>query len=402
MKIFVAGARGAIGSRLVPQLVARGHEVVGTSRTNLRASRLREQGARGVILDLLDRRAVREAVLAAEPEAIVHQATALAGGLDLKNFDRAFAETNRLRTEGTDALLEAAREAGVERFVAQSFAGWPYAREGEAVKGEDDPLDPSPVPAMRETLAAIRHLEQAVTGAGGIVLRYGGFYGAPDDAQVDLHPAECLVCDSQPLADVPPHADAVRGIDVRRRPDDREPGRAVVGEAMQRPCLVDLKLGRLPDIHAMREAADVRPELLARLAIHRQTMDLGAIDVERAGDVFGDACPPSIEPADDRRVAALLAHLGELHIDREHDLRSRRRRELHDRGLHALDEVAGVRLLVRDRGAGGHPEQVRAAAAVETRLHLGEVLVPPLVLVPKGGHEDARLAVAVGCDEGIA
>jgi len=185
MKIFVAGARGAIGSRLVPQLVARGHEVVGTSRTNLRASRLREQGARGVILDLLDRRAVREAVLAAEPEAIVHQATALAGGLDLKNFDRAFAETNRLRTEGTDALLEAAREAGGERFVAQSFAGWPYAREGEAVKGEDDPLDPSPVPAMRETLAAIRHLEQAVTGAGGIVLRYGGFYGAPDDAQVE-------------------------------------------------------------------------------------------------------------------------------------------------------------------------------------------------------------------------
>jgi nucleoside-diphosphate-sugar epimerase len=138
------------------------------------------------VLDLLDRKAVREAVAAARPEAIVHQASALAGQTDLKHFDRSFAQTNRLRTEGTDALLAAAREAGVGRVVAQSFAGWPYAREGGPVKTEEDRLDPNPVPAMRETLAAIRHLEQAVTAAGGIALRYGGFYGSPDDAQLDL------------------------------------------------------------------------------------------------------------------------------------------------------------------------------------------------------------------------
>jgi len=103
-----------------------------------------------------------------------------------KHFDRSFAPTNRLRTEGTDALLTAARETGVERFVAQSFAGWPYAREGGPVKTEEDPLDPAPVPAMRETLAAIRHLEQAVTDAGGLALRYGGLYGSSDDAQLEL------------------------------------------------------------------------------------------------------------------------------------------------------------------------------------------------------------------------
>jgi nucleoside-diphosphate-sugar epimerase len=185
MRVFVAGATGAIGSRLVPQLVERGHEVVGTSRSRARADRLGEHGARGVVLDLLDREAVREAVLAAEPEAIVHEATAPAGMSDLRDFDGTFALTNRLRTEGTDALLEAAREAGVERFVAQSFAGWTFAREGAAVKTEDDPLDPSPAPAMRTTLEAIRHLEDAVVGAGGVVLRYGGLYGLAGDVQVE-------------------------------------------------------------------------------------------------------------------------------------------------------------------------------------------------------------------------
>jgi 2-alkyl-3-oxoalkanoate reductase len=186
MRVFVAGATGAIGARLVPQLVARGHEVVGTSRSRGKAERLREQGAEPLVLDLLDPAAVREAVAAARPDAIVHQATALAGLSDFKNFDRSFAATNRLRTEGTDALLGAAREAGVDRFVAQSYAGWPYARIGGPVKTEDDPLDPAPVPAMQETLAAIRHLEQAVADAGGTVLRYGGFYGSPDDAQLEL------------------------------------------------------------------------------------------------------------------------------------------------------------------------------------------------------------------------
>jgi nucleoside-diphosphate-sugar epimerase len=186
MRIFVAGATGAIGARLVPQLVERGHEVIGTSRSEGKGAGLRAQGAEPVVLDVLDRDAVREAVLAARPEAIVHQATALAGLSDFKNFDRSFAQTNRLRVEGTDALLAAARESGVRRLVGQSYAGWTYARRGGAVKTEEDPLDPTPVPAMSGTLAAIRHLEEAVVGAGGIALRYGGFYGSPEDAQLEL------------------------------------------------------------------------------------------------------------------------------------------------------------------------------------------------------------------------
>jgi 2-alkyl-3-oxoalkanoate reductase len=186
MRVFVAGASGAIGARLVPQLVKRGHDVVGSSRSEEKAGRLRALGAEPVVLDLLDPDAVRKAVAAARPDAIVHQATALAGLSDFKHFDRTFAQTNRLRTEGTDALLAAARDAGVRRFLAQSFAGWPYARQGGLIKTEEDPLDPAPVPAMRETFAAIRHLEQAVVDAGGLVLRYGGFYGSPDDAQLEL------------------------------------------------------------------------------------------------------------------------------------------------------------------------------------------------------------------------
>jgi nucleoside-diphosphate-sugar epimerase len=133
------------------------------------------------VLDALDARAVREAVATAEPDAIVHQATALAELRDFKHFDRSFEPTNRLRTEGTNALLAAAREVGVRRFVAQSFASARYAREGGPVKSEDDPLDPTPLPAMRETNAAMRHLDQAVTAAGGIALRYGNFYGSPND-----------------------------------------------------------------------------------------------------------------------------------------------------------------------------------------------------------------------------
>jgi nucleoside-diphosphate-sugar epimerase len=185
MRVFVAGASGAIGSRLVPQLVDRGHEVTGTSRTPDRAERLRTLGAEPIVLDLLDRPAVLEAVAAARPDAIVHQATALTGLSDFKHFDRSFAETNRLRTEGTDALLAAAREAGVPRFVAQSYASHRYAREGGPVKTEDDRLDPTPVSAMRETEAAMAYLDQAVTDAGGIALRYGNFYGDPDDGIVE-------------------------------------------------------------------------------------------------------------------------------------------------------------------------------------------------------------------------
>ena len=185
MRVFVAGASGAIGSRLVPQLIDRGHEVIGTFRSPGSAERVRALRAEPVALDLLDARAVRKAVLETEPEAIVHQATALADVRFSRNLDRTFAQTNRLRTEGTDALLAAAREAGVRRFVAQSFASYRYAREGGPVKTEDDPLDPSPVATTRETNAAMRHLEEAVTDAGGIALRYGGFYGAPNDGLIE-------------------------------------------------------------------------------------------------------------------------------------------------------------------------------------------------------------------------
>jgi 2-alkyl-3-oxoalkanoate reductase len=185
MRVFVAGATGALGARLVPQLVQRGHDVIGTTRSPEKADRLLALGAQPVVLDVLDRAAVREAVGTASPDAIVHQATALAGVSDFKHFDKSFEPTNRLRTEGTDALLEAAREGGVHGFVAQSFGGWPYARVGGPVKTEEDPLDPSPAPGMRETLTAIEHLEAAMVAEGGIALRYGGFYGSPDDAQLE-------------------------------------------------------------------------------------------------------------------------------------------------------------------------------------------------------------------------
>ena len=175
LRIFIAGATGALGSRLVPRLAERGHHVTGSTRAH--PGRVRELGAEPAVVDPLDAAAVRDAVLLARPDVVVHQLTALAG-LDLgRDFDKTFAETNRLRTEGTDNLLAAARAAGVERLVWQSYAGWPYAREGGAVKSEDAPLDRDPPADARETLAAIRHLEAAVTEAGGIVLRYGGFYG---------------------------------------------------------------------------------------------------------------------------------------------------------------------------------------------------------------------------------
>src|ERR687895_240036 len=185
MRVFVAGASGAIGTRLVPQLIERGHDVIGTSRSPGNAERLRTLGAQAIVLDLLDARAVRKAVVEAEPEAVVHQATALADVSFSRNFDRTFAQTNRLRTEGTDALLAAAREAGVHRFVAQSFASVQYPRGGGPVKTEDDPLDAHPVAKTRESSAAMRYLEQAVTNAGGIILRYGAFYGADNDGMVE-------------------------------------------------------------------------------------------------------------------------------------------------------------------------------------------------------------------------
>jgi len=185
MKVLVVGASGAIGSRLVPQLVDQGHDVIGTCRSAAKTERLRGLGAEPVVLDALDAQAVRETVARAEPDAIVHQATALADMRFGRNFDRTFAQTNRLRTQGTDNLLAAARDAGVHRFVAQSFASMRNAREGGMVKTEDDPLDPNPPKTMREGQAAMRHLEQAVIDAGGIALRYGGFYGDPNDGMVE-------------------------------------------------------------------------------------------------------------------------------------------------------------------------------------------------------------------------
>jgi nucleoside-diphosphate-sugar epimerase len=180
MKVLVAGATGAIGRQLVPKLVANGHEVVGMTRSEAKAGEVRALGARPAVADALDPEQVAAAVAASEPEAIIHQLTALSGDLDLRNLDRTFVETNRLRTEGTDHLLSAARAAGVRRFLAQSFAGWPYARVGGPVKNEEAPLDDDPPASARETIAAIRHLERAVSEADwteGIVLRYGGFYG---------------------------------------------------------------------------------------------------------------------------------------------------------------------------------------------------------------------------------
>jgi 2-alkyl-3-oxoalkanoate reductase len=185
MRVLVAGASGAIGTRLVPQLVARGHEVIGTSRSPDRAERLHTLGAEPIVLDLLDPHAVHKAVIDAKPDAIIHQATALAGLRDFRHFDRSFAHTNQLRTHGTDALLAAAREARIGHFIAQSFANHRYARQGGPVKTEQDPLDPTPAPAMRETEAAMEYLDQAVTDAGGIALRYGNFYGDPDDGLVE-------------------------------------------------------------------------------------------------------------------------------------------------------------------------------------------------------------------------
>jgi nucleoside-diphosphate-sugar epimerase len=177
MKIFVAGATGAIGRRLVPLLVDAGYEVVGTTTSAGKADDLRALGAQPVVLDLLDAETVGRALSEAAPDVVVHEATALAPAGNLRNFDEAFARTNRLRTEGTDNLLAAARAGGVRTFIAQSYAGWTYAREGAAVKDEEAPLDDNPAGNAKETIAAIRHLEQRVVAADGIVLRYGGFYG---------------------------------------------------------------------------------------------------------------------------------------------------------------------------------------------------------------------------------
>jgi nucleoside-diphosphate-sugar epimerase len=194
MRVFVAGATGAIGRQLLPRLVAEGHEVHGMTRSESKRALLSELGAVPEVADALDPDQVAEAVARAKPEVIVHELTAI-GPVNPRHLDRDFAQTNRLRTEGTDHLLLAGQAVGVRRFVAQGVAGYgAYARTGGPVKSEDDPLESTPARAMRETAAALRHLEQAVLGAGwteGIVLRYGVFYGpgttlAPGEEQFEL------------------------------------------------------------------------------------------------------------------------------------------------------------------------------------------------------------------------
>ncbi|MBV9005765.1 MAG: NAD(P)-dependent oxidoreductase [Solirubrobacterales bacterium] len=194
MRVFLAGATGAIGKQLVPRLVAAGHEVVGMTHKQSNQALLEERGATPVVADALDPDQVAEAVGRASPDVIVHELTAI-GAVDLRHFDRDFALTNRLRTEGTDHLLSAGRAVGVRRVVAQGVGGYAaYARTGGGVKNEEDPLDQTPAREMRQTQAAIRHLEEAVLGAEwteGIVLRYGVFYGpstsmAPGEDQFEL------------------------------------------------------------------------------------------------------------------------------------------------------------------------------------------------------------------------
>ena len=180
MKVFIAGGTGAVGKRLVPLLASAGHDVYATTRSAGKVDDLRRLGAEPVVLDILDREAVEAAIAAARPEVIVHQATALSDMSDFRKFAQEFAQTDRLRIEGTDNLLAAATAAGVRRVVAQSFTSWPYARVGGPVKTEDDPLDLDPPEAARGMLAAIRHVEETVTGTDGlegVALRYGGFYG---------------------------------------------------------------------------------------------------------------------------------------------------------------------------------------------------------------------------------
>jgi nucleoside-diphosphate-sugar epimerase len=179
MKVFVAGATGAMGKQLVPRLVAAGHEVAGMTSKEANRGLVTELGATPVVADALDPDQVAEAVGRANPDVILHQLTAI-GSIDLRHMDRDFALTNRLRTEGTDHLLSAGQAVGVKRFVAQSAIYGFYARTGGAVKTEEDSLDPDPPRDMRESLAAVRHLEKVVLGASwteGIVLRYGAFYG---------------------------------------------------------------------------------------------------------------------------------------------------------------------------------------------------------------------------------
>jgi 2-alkyl-3-oxoalkanoate reductase len=179
VRVFLVGAASAIGRRLVPLLVERGDAVLGTTTSAGKTEEIAGLGAEPVVLDVLDRAATVAATVTAKPDVVIHQATALSGTFDVKNADRFFTQTNKLRTIGTDNLLAAAREAEVRRVIAQSYTGWPNAR-GHGLANEDDPRDPKPAGKARQTIAAIGHVESVVPAMDsieGVVLRYGSFYG---------------------------------------------------------------------------------------------------------------------------------------------------------------------------------------------------------------------------------
>jgi 2-alkyl-3-oxoalkanoate reductase len=187
MKVFIAGATGALGKQLVPMLVKDGHEVTGMTRTPAKEELIRGMGARPAVADAFDPEAVAQAVAEAEPDAVIHELTDLTGTF-ARNIDKSFATTNRLRTEGLDHLIAAAKAAGARRFIAQSFAGWPSEPTGGPVKTEEDPLQAHPPKSVSESIAAIRHVEDTVTqaeGLDGLALRYAGFYGPGTSLALD-------------------------------------------------------------------------------------------------------------------------------------------------------------------------------------------------------------------------
>jgi 2-alkyl-3-oxoalkanoate reductase len=179
MRVLVVGGTGAVGGQLVPRLVAAGHQVGATTRSQAKMESLRSAGAQPYLVDGLDADAVGQTVARAEPEVVIHEMTAIPANLNLRRFDVSFAATNRLRTTGLDHLLAASQAQGVRRFIAQSYAGWPNARSGGPVKTEDDPLDTAPPAAQAESISAIKYLERTVLDAPveGVVLRYGSLYG---------------------------------------------------------------------------------------------------------------------------------------------------------------------------------------------------------------------------------
>jgi nucleoside-diphosphate-sugar epimerase len=180
MRIFLTGATGAIGQRLLPLLVSDGHEVFASTRSSGKLEGLQQQGAHPLVLDVLDAASTRRAVVSVKPDVVIHELTALSHVKSYRHLDVALAETNELRTRGLDNLITAAVEAGATRFIAQSFLGWPNGRGGPRINSELDPLDDSPLPSMVKSLAAIKHIETTVPSIQtmtGVVLRYGQLYG---------------------------------------------------------------------------------------------------------------------------------------------------------------------------------------------------------------------------------